>query len=103
MRMLRTATARREQAATARSAGWKDKEPEPTTFAESRPDVMLAKLANEIRLSEEVDYEKALQLAKQRDPGLAKRYVEDSFGGPAPAASSDRPDVELAERAKARA
>ena len=75
----------------------------PMTFAESRPDVMLAKLANEIRLSEDVDYGQELSLAKQRDHALAKRYMEDRFGGPAPAASSDRPDVELAEKTKARA
>ncbi len=64
---------------------------------------MLAKLADEIRLSEGVDYGKALDLARQRDPELAKRYADDCFGGPAPVPSSDRPDVELAERAKARA
>jgi hypothetical protein len=103
--MLRTAMPRREQAATAGSArpAGSQSEPEPMTFAESRPDVQLAKLANEIRLSEDVDYGQALSLAKQRDPALAKRYVDDNLGGPAPKLSTDRPDVELAERARARA
>lgn len=75
----------------------------PLSSTESRPDIMLAKLANEIRASEDVGYGEALSRAKQRDPELAKRYAEDSFGVRSPAASSDRPDVELAERAKARA
>jgi hypothetical protein len=73
----------------------------PLTFAEARPDVQLAKLANEIRLSESVDYGKAMSLACERDPGLAARYKADCFG-PATTSPSDRPDVELAERAKAR-
>lgn len=75
---------------------------EPLTFAESRPDVMLAKLANEIRLSEDVDYGQALGLARQRDPELAQRYSEANFDGPVLGPLADRPDVELAEKTKAR-
>ena len=72
------------------------------SFAESRPDVMLAKLAHEIRLSEGVDYGQALNMARQRDPELAQRYRDAVYGGPAATSTGERPDVELAERTKAR-
>lgn len=72
------------------------------SYRDSRPDVQLAELANEIRLSESVGYGKAMRLACERDPGLAARYKADCFG-PATTSSTDRPDVELADRAKARA
>lgn len=86
----------------------------PETFADARPDVMLAKLANEIQLAEDVDYGTALQLAQERDPVLAFRYRDRDFlrehckGAVVEPPRGlhmceARPDVELAERARVRA
>jgi hypothetical protein len=87
-------------------------EPEAMTFAEARPDAMLAKVAGEIRLAEEVDYGRAMDLALERDPLLALRYETDgntrrlSKGAKVEPPRGmhlceTRPDVEIAERAQA--
>jgi hypothetical protein len=88
--------------------------PDPLTFAEARPDVMLAKLADEIQAEEGCTYGEALQLAEERDPVLAFRYRDAPYlrklSKPVRIEPprglrlcETRPDVELAERAKSRA
>jgi hypothetical protein len=89
-------------------------DPAPMTFAEARPDVMLARMADEIHESEGVDYGTAIGLAEERDPMLAFRYRDASFLRENTRASRADiepprglklcecpPDVELAERGKA--
>jgi hypothetical protein len=84
----------------------------PMTFAEARPDVMLARLTEEIREAEGVDYGEAMRLAEERDPYLSLQYrtmdgaretmravdVEPPRGM---RLCETRPDVELAERGQA--
>ncbi len=87
---------------------------DPLTFAEARPDVMLAERAREIAEAEEVDFGTALKLAEDADPSLALRYAERTHVRELCRGASiepphglrlceTRPDLELAERAKARA
>jgi hypothetical protein len=77
------------------------------------PDVELANAADAIALSEGVAYGEAMLLAAERDPELARRYHEDSFGAersdlpviPVPFGHrliDRRADEELAEKAEAR-
>jgi hypothetical protein len=92
--------------------GGAEAEPEPPmTFAESRPDVMLAKVAEEIRLSEGVDYGAAMGLALERDPLLRFRLNDADHARSRSRAVPVKPpkgfrlsetpaDVELAERAE---
>jgi hypothetical protein len=65
-----------------------------------RPDVALAAAADALVLSEGIDYRTALLRAAENDPELAKRYREDNFGAPDATPRAERPDVQLAERAK---
>ena len=85
---------------------------EAATYANTRPDVMLAKAADEIALAEGVDAGTALRLAQERDPMLRMRYngredarklaervkVEPPRGM---RLCECPPDVEIAERAQA--
>jgi len=67
-----------------------------------RPDVELAAAADALMLSEDFtgDYGAAMNKALADDPALAKRYREDNFGAPHATPRAERPDVQLAERAK---
>jgi hypothetical protein len=87
---------------------------DPQTYAAARPDVQLAEAVAGIRAAEGVDYAAAERLALERDPALAIRYHgragdrERSRGAKVEPPRGMklcecRPDVELAERAKARA
>lgn len=68
-----------------------------------RPDQELAAAADALALSEGLDYATAMLRAGENDPELARRYREDNFGRPDATPLSERPDVQLAERAKTRA
>jgi len=71
-------------------------------LTEARPDVGLAAAADALMLSEDFagDYGAAVNKALADHPALAKRYREDNFGAPDATPRAERPDVELAERAK---
>ena len=86
----------------------------PQTYRDARPDVQLAERAAAIQLAEGVDDGKAMDLALARDPLLAFRYADrDGARRRSRGATvkpprgtklcEARPDVELAERAQARA
>ena len=72
-------------------------------LTEVPPDVALAAHAHALVLSEGIPYGTAMARAAENDPELAKRYHEANFGAPDATPRAERPDVQLAERAKARA